>query len=493
MWYHLWPSVTFIINIMTSLLAALTANTNAETFTLNGALTEATTANKHLDLFFLAGASRSMADTDIIKVFEESYRINKIITLQIFCWAIDIRAGAGERRFAQICLRYLYDNDRDIFNKIFLLIPQLSRWDLLFDYSNKEILDFVYQTLNANCSATALCAKWMPREHSKKFKLFRKAFQKEFKLSNVRYRKLISSKTKVVETLMSENKWSDIKYNTVPSVAMNKYRQAFFAKDNERFKTYINDVAEGEDQIKAGSIYPHDIFKGWQREDQSNDAKLKAIEAQWNALPNYLLNNQQRIIPVCDVSGSMCGTPLAISVALGVYLSERNTGYFKDAFITFSNRPTLQLLKGNVCQRFNQLTHADWGSSTNLLAVFNLILQNAKSYNVSQSEMPTRILIISDMEFDEAAEGTTNYVAIQNAYEAANYEMPTLVFWNVNGRLNNYPARNEDKVILVSGASPSILKHVLNLNNINETDSYALKVMFDTLKTYEILLITTLA
>lgn len=373
MWYHLWPSVTFIINIITSLLAALTANTNAETFTLNGALTEATTANKHLDLFFLAGASRSMADTDIIKVFEESYRINKIITLQIFCWAIDIRAGAGERRFAQICLRYLYDNDRDIFNKIFLLIPQLSRWDLLFDYSNKEILDFVYQTLNANCSATALCAKWMPREHSKKFKLFRKAFQKEFKLSNVRYRKLISSKTKVVETLMSENKWSDIKYNTVPSVAMNKYRQAFFAKDNERFQTYINDVAEGKDQIKAGSIYPHDIFKGWQR------------------------------------------------------------------------------------------------------------------------EMPTRILIISDMEFDEAAEGTTNYVAIQNAYEAANYEMPTLVFWNVNGRLNNYPARNEDKVILVSGASPSILKHVLNLNNINETDSYALKVMFDTLKTYEILLITTLA
>ena len=162
----------------------------------------------------------------------------------------------------------------------------------------------------------------------------------------------------------------------------------------------------------------------------------------------------------------MHGLPLNISVGLGLYLSERNRGAFQNAFITFSERPRLQYLEGDINARIHQLSNADWGGNTNISAVFELILRRGIEEKVPQEDMPRTVLIISDMEFDYCGE-MTNFENIQRMYIEAGYEIPNIVFWNVNGRAGNVPIRVNDKgVALISGASPSIIKGVLS-NDIN--------------------------
>jgi len=265
------------------------------------------------------------------------------------------------------------------------------------------------------------------------------------------------SMTKVVETQMCANEWSEINYSQVPSVAMNKHRNAFFNRDGQRYAEYIADVQAGKQKINASVLFPHQLYQAIQ-----NGENADAVEAQWNALPNYMEGSTERIIPVCDVSGSMEGLPMDVSISLGIYISERNEGIFKDAFLTFSERPEMNYLKGSLSERMRQLQRADWGMSTNLQATFDLILNSAVRESLPEDEMPTKILIISDMEFNSACRGGSNLDSIKAKYSDAGYKMPEIVFWNVNGRLGNVPASAKDSGIgLVSGFSPSILKSVL--------------------------------
>lgn len=193
----------------------------------------------------------------------------------------------------------------------------------------------------------------------------------------------------------------------------------------------------------------------------------------WNQLPNYLEGSNVRFLPICDVSGSMAGRPMEISISLGIYLSERNISIFKDAFMTFSSKPKIQVLKGDLKARYNQLRTAEWGMNTDIQAVYRTLLETATRNKVSESEMPTHLLIISDMEFDSCATNAKDQTMFKDAraaYKKHGYEMPNIVFWNVNSRQNNVPVRfNTNGVGLVSGASPAVLQAVLS-GNINPID-----------------------
>ena len=302
-----------------------------------------------------------------------------------------------------------------------------------------------------------LLAKWLSRKKCIiRGKDFTKDLQKHLNLTPKEYRKLIVSNSNTLEQQMTKKEWSEINYSQVPSVASNKYRKAFYRNDEERYTKFIEKVTTGEEKINASAIFPYDLYRAYSRGDNT-----KSIDAQWSNLPNYMTDTNKQILPVCDVSGSMSGTPMDISVSLGVYLSERNRGIFKDAFITFSHKPVMQVLKGSTCSRFAQLERADWEGNTDLNKVFELILNSAIRESLPESEMPNMLLIISDMEFDSC--GTlTNYENIELKYSQAGYKIPEIIFWNVNSRSNNLPVSKNDKnVALISGASPSIVKSVL--------------------------------
>lgn len=448
--------------------------------TYNGALTNSTSLNNCLDLFFLAGACRSESVQNIEAKLTASYVEDKIKTLKIIFWAGDIRQGAGERRFFKIALNWLNGNHRDDLEKYLEYIPEYSRWDVLFELENEKILDFICENINKN----ALLCKWLPRKNQ--YNNLAQKIQKKLNLTPKQYRKLIVSNTKVVEQQMCAKEWSSIEYKSVPSVAMNKYNAAWYRNDKERFEKYIKDVKQGKQKINASVIFPHDIIKNQVNlwgcyVKQMNEAQI----AQWNNLPNYLEGKENSIIPVCDVSGSMMslnGLPMSISLALGLYISERNQGCFKDAFITFSQNPQMNYLKGDIKERLQQLIKSEWGMNTDFVKVFELILNKAISNNLTQKDIPETILVISDMEFDRAASGKTNFKHIKELFEENGYKLPNIVFWNVKGRVGNLPITVKDEnVALISGASPSIIKAVLTndinpikiMDNVIESDRYS--------------------
>lgn len=474
--------------------------TEKDAYTNNGALTNSTSHNACLDLFFLAGACRKESEQNIINKLVQAYSEDRVKTLKIIFWAGDIRQGAGERRFFKLALNWLNNNHKEDLETYMSYVPEFSRWDVLFDLvDNDNVLNYICENVKTN----GLLCKWLPRKTSttdkhkivngdtttitKKRRILHNGLAgkicQKLCLTPKEYRKLIVANTKVVEQQMCAKKWNEIEYAHVPSVAMNKYNKAWYRNDGERFTKYIEDVKAGKSKINASAIFPHDILKStfycWNwGSAELNEAQI----TQWNNLPNWLEGKSNSIIPVCDVSGSMSGLPICISVALGLYISERNEGVFKDAFITFSERPQMQILKGNINDRIKQLVTSKWDMNTNFVKVFELILDKAIQNRLSQDDLPKTILAISDMEFDCASSGGTNYEHIKALFERYGYKLPQIVFWNVNGRAGNVPVtvRNEN-VALISGASPSIIKAVLTdnispikiMNNAIEVERYS--------------------
>lgn len=436
--------------------------------TANGAVTNSSSLNACLDFFFIAWASRTMSENDILSLFTKAYANDKKTALAILFWARDVRNWAGERRLFRIVLTYLFKEQRMSrldSEAFFSYVVEYGRWDDLF--FSEEITEitkaFIVKNVMDKEANNGLLFKWLPREKSKN-KAIARIIRDALWMSPKAYRKALADNSDTTEQLLSKNKWEDVDYSRVPSKAFSLYRTAFYNHDNERFDKFIQAAENGEAKINAWAIFPHDLYTSWEK---ANGSEYGAINAQWNSLPDY--GNDENILPICDVSGSMSGLPIQVSVSLWVYLSERNSGLFKDAFLTFSSSPQLQHLKGSATDRFRQLRRADWGRDTNLQASFKLILSAALRDNIPSSDMPAKVLIISDMEFNEAS-SWTNLSAIKAQYEEAGYEMPWIIFWNVNGRRGNVPANiNDDNVALISGFSPSIVKSVLGGDDLSPT------------------------
>ena len=149
---------------------------------------------------------------------------------------------------------------------------------------------------------------------------------------------------------MCNKEWGAITYPHVPSVAMNKYRKAFFKNDADRFNLFIESVKKGETKINASAIFPHDLVKKlYMNRFGTSTQEEKAIEVQWDALPNYMGDSDERIIALCDVSGSMTSPdylPMSVSIALGIYVAQHNKGVFENAVMTFTDIPKMYYLKG---------------------------------------------------------------------------------------------------------------------------------------------------
>lgn len=453
---------------MSKLLAAMQTN---DVLTLNGMPTNSSSLNHCVNLFFQIGALRGQDKVRLINAFTKAFGENPLTAMKLLFWARDVRGGAGERQIFRDIVEYLAKNRKDSLSKNLHLISEFGRWDdllvLVGTPLEKEALDLIAKGL---ADKNGLVAKWMPRPNvsNRQKKIWAAAVRQHMGLSPKEYRKLLVENSNTVEQLMCANEWSAIQYSKLPSKAMSDLMKAFTKHDKERFAAYLESVNKGEAKINAGAVYPYDIVKNLRFGDKSG------ANTQWNALPNYLEGNKERFLPVVDVSGSMsCPagnnpnvTCMDVAISLGLYISERNVGPFKDAFVTFSNNPKLQILNGNLQERFSQLSRAEWGMSTNVEAVFNLILQKAKSSNVPAEEMPTMILIMSDMEFNSGTCGNFGLSAQQmfeKMYAEAGYNMPKIVYWNIQAKSDNFPVHfDKNGVALVSGFSPSLLTNLLS-------------------------------
>jgi len=463
---------------MTTLLAAMQTENS---LTENGMTTNSSSLNDCVNLFFQIGAMRGKDKQVLINTFVKAYNENALTAMRLLFWARDVRGGAGERQIFRDIVQYLANTQTKSLSKNLSLFSEYGRWDdllvLIGTKLENEALGVIKKGLE---DKNGLCAKWLPRPNvgNREKKRQASAIRKYLGLTPKEYRKTLSELSNTVEQLMCSKNWNAIEYAKLPSKAMSDYMKAFSKNDLERFQVYLEAVKSGDAKINAGAVYPYDITKNM-KHGSSDGANV-----QWNALPNYMTGNTERLLPVVDVSGSMeCSaggsqsvTCMDVSISLGLYISERNVGQFKDAFVTFSSDPQLQILSGSLSERYNQLASAEWGMSTNIQAVFELILNQGKKHNVPESEMPTMILILSDMEFNSATNsnngwgesrkhnwGPTAQQMIEAMYSDAGYTMPKIVYWNLNARNNNFPVQfDESGTALVSGFSPALLTNLLS-------------------------------
>lgn len=442
--------------------------------TENGMATNSSSLSAVVDLFYNIGAMRGQDRERLLSNFSLAFNQDSTRAMKILFWVRDVRGGAGERQIFRDIVQYLANSHPKAMVKNLELIPEYGRWDDLLAFEDTELQNDAFKIIHkALREGGTLANKWMPRKGKTAAKL-----RNYMGMSPKQYRKTLVEGTNVVEQLMCAKRWEDIDFSKLPSVASARYQKAFWKNAKESYETYISKLQNGEAKINAGAVYPYDITKSL------GHGNADVAMEQWKALPNYLEGADEMILPMVDVSGSMsCAagnnpnvTCMDVAISLGLYISERNEGPFKDAFLTFSAEPELQVLNGNLKDRFRQLKGSKWGMNTNIEAAFKKILDQAIKHQVLADQMPDKILILSDMQFDEATRTSSGWYRneevpdwnptaqqmIEKMYKDAGYKAPKIVYWNLQSRHGDVPV-SFDKMgtALISGFSPAIMTSLL--------------------------------
>lgn len=446
--------------------------TSSLTATENGATCHSTSGSDLLDLFALGGSYRSRSDADCIELFAKALDENEAYAMKCLFYLSDCRGGQGERRFFRVCYNWLAKNHPEIARRNMRQIPFYRRWDDLYCLVNTPLETEMFQfmkeqlALDVQSQTPSLLAKWLKsiNASSSETRILGHKTREAFGMTPKQYRKTLSvlrQRINILERLMSEGHWDEIVYDAIPSHAGLRYRNAFARHDAERYKEFLENKENKVNALLDPVNIAHYIF--------SNRALYKvdllSLDKYWQNLPDYYNGREENGIAVVDVSGSMTGLPMEAAVSMGTYIAERGKGPYKDHFITFSNCPQMVEIKGkNIVEKFKNMEHADWGMSTNVEAVMDLLLNVAIRNKCPQSEIPTRVYILSDMEFNSAMR-VDNYSAlfeaIDDKWRAAGYEMPEIVFWNLDARNDQIPAIG-GKFSYLSGFSMTALKAVLS-------------------------------
>ena len=421
------------------------------TTTTNGAVTNTTSGKECLDLFTRIGNMRHADRLFILENFDRAYKDDPKLATQILFWARAAREGSGERKTFHTILSEIGKTSPDFISHNARTLAHLGYWKDLIPYFNiPKVISTFAQAIREK---DRLACKWAPRKCS--------ALRDELGFTSRDYRKWLKRYSETVEQKMSEKEWKDIEYSSVPGSAMRRYSKSFDKQDNKRFDEWKNDKTT---KASVSATYPHEVLK-------CDDSAL--ADKLWDNLPDYLSESNEVILPMIDTSGSMFGKPLAIAISLGMYLAERNNSEFKDMFLSFSEQPELIKITGtNVMDRMSGIQGAKWGMNTDFEKAYMHILNMAKKHNVMKSSMPTMLLVLSDMQFDESQNNyngqmMTHFSHMEEEYEKAGYDFPKIVFWNLDAHFGTPATSSDNNVAMVSGFSPSIMKAILNAEEFN--------------------------
>ena len=474
---------------------------NNITRTENGGVTRKTTESKVLDMFAVGGAYRNRSDADVILLFKNAFEENRELAMKCLFYLRDVRGGQGERRFFRTAFRWLCDKHPEVAKRNLNNVSEYGRWDdLIYVAEGTKCQTAAFNiikhqlALDVQCKTPSLLAKWLPSQNAsnKDTKRLGHMLANYFHMTNKEYRKTLSvlrERINVLERLMSANRWDEIEFDKIPSKAGIIYRNAFARRDILA-KKYEAFAKSSETKVNAEALYPHDIAHrafdwGMKRMDTEAPERLM-LQKYWDNLKDFYNGREENGIAVVDVSGSMEGIPMEAAVSMGAYIADKAHGPFANHFITFSANPELVRFEGvDIVDKFNRCVKANWGMNTNVAAVFDMLLNTAKKKHVKVEDMPTRIYIFSDMEFDRCMTFDSNYrdewgwgwhsckhpssaqevnsdlEKIKKKWRAAGYQMPSVIFWNLNARNNRIPAIG-DGFSYVSGFSPSMIDSILS-------------------------------
>lgn len=478
------------------------ANTTInKTTTWNGDSAYITTNDPRLDLFF-SGLVRMCDDDKLNNMVQLSWSKYPEDTVKLIIHSRDCRTGKGEKKVsysAMLWLRkykpltYIMNLSKFLEYGCFKDLLQLAGLAQTYNlnplgteenYIELELLaeylkdDFEKYNKYGETSCISLASKWAPSE-GKHFDI-KYGFaddmvnilypNESLTTSKKLYRKMLSTlraHLNIIERLTTEGKWNEIDYEKVPSKAHRLLRKAFLKHAPIEYGEYINNLKMGNVKINITGTQPHELVKTYLFNNTITD---ETIEGQWKTLVDKVKEkgSLSNTIAVSDVSGSMTcndNLPLSVSIALGILIAQCSSGVFNNKIISFSDKPNVHSLKGDSLRQLVNFTKdMDWGMNTNLDSVFNLLLKVAKLNKIDSIDMIKNIVIISDMQFDSAVNtrSLTGFQRAKKMFSDAGYELPRVVFWNVNGQTTSIPVQtHESGSILVSGFSAELLKDLI--------------------------------
>lgn len=468
-------------------------NESTKTYTENGAKARNTSSNALVDLFGSIGSLRSRDAIDVERIFSEAYKVDPLLATKIAFYARDIRGGLGERKVFRTIIKYLAQYHPEAIRPNIDLIGVYGRYDDLYELIGTPVEADMWKAMKAQFeediknleadNAVSLLGKWIktPDASSKNTRALGILTAKKLGYSVYdfkRYLRALRKRIDIVERHLSAKEYAQIKYSEVPSRAMLIYRNLFMKNDTDRYNEFIAKALKGEAKINSATLFPYDIVKAMIEGQFYGSMRIKedaALETQWRQLPNYVEENTNALV-ISDLSGSMtCSNylPISSSIGLAIYFAERNKGAYHNIFIPFSTDAHIAEVRGEtLAQKIKSVFAAgnNYCGSTNLEAAFNKVLEIAVAHKVAKEDMVKSLIVISDMEIDSATNDYSRrrgdewsfYDTMRCRYEEAGYDIPNIVFWNVNSRHDIFHAdANREGVQLCSGQSAATFKQLV--------------------------------
>lgn len=468
------------------------------TVTENGHVAASSTGDCLLDLYGQVGALRYREwENGVLPLVKRAIAEDELLFAKLMFYARDIRGGVGERDIFRNMLKYAAVNHPEIVRPNVSYIPYYGRWDdmyaLIGTPAEDQMWDVIRKRFRADILAletpdkpVSLLGKWLKscNTSSEESRALGKLTAKKLGFSEKNYRKYLTAlraRIKVVEVNMSANNWDDICYSQVPSRAGLIYKEAFRRHDKERYDDYIASVLRGENKINAATNTPQDLIHTYMSSNIHFREEDPTIEAMWKNLPDYV-DSDENVLCMVDVSGSMMGRPIEVSTGLGIYFAQHNRGAFHNLFMTFTKVPAFVSLNDadSLLENLRTTMKAPWGMNTDLDLACKELLKFAVSNHVPDSDMPRRLIIISDMEIDEATRGygytsldKTSILhanALKRMYEETSYTMPQIIYWNVEARDNHFQTKSDiPGTMLASGSSPAVFEALIKMEDLQIT------------------------
>lgn len=460
---------------------------NNVTYTENGAVSLRSTLDAVYDLFALGAAFRQRSEEDIIILFKRAYREDPELAMKCLFYIRDVREGQGERRFFRVCMNWLAKSDnREAAKRNLRYVSEFGRWDDLYCFVDtplqNDALEIMRQqiALDMSCKTPSLLAKWLKSINTSSAESRRLAniTREYFGMTHKQYRRTLSilrERINVLERLMSAGEWEKIEFDKIPSRAGLIYRNAFARRDilRERYEKFIMDK---NTKVNAKVLYPYECVESALKCRKHDSLERAAINKYWDNLRDYFNGAAFNGMALVDVSGSMTTqhnsiAPINIAIALGLYCAEKCSGPYKGHFITFESNPHFIEVEGeDFVEKVKNMYNAPWGGSTNIEKAFDLMLQVAIRNNLSQEDIPKNLIIISDMQIDACVKDfdnnhITSMSTIRKKWKECGYEMPKLVYWNVNARQNTILDDAKSNITYVSGSSPVIYEMIMQGKN----------------------------
>lgn len=458
--------------------------------TYNNAFAYGHSEDHLLELFSKGGSIKGKQtyyhgdDPDFITLFKNAWRTGRYETvMKILFWVRDCRGGAGARQNFRVAIKWLADEYPGWVKANINLIPMYGRWDdlkVLYDTPCEEDALNLWSTaiLSDNKNISPLAAKWAGRQD---FKL-----RNYLKMTPKEFRKLLVKVTgNVTETYMCAGEWEKIDFSKVPSVAGSRYSGAFKKHQLERYAQWCQSL-KTNGRLNASVLFPHDIIR-MARKTEDNGV---LVEKMFSELPDYIDNKESRAIALCDFSESMnihvSGGVRAmdVSLGLGLYCGDRlgRDNPFWRRLIPFSTDAKLKSWHDQSVLKAIKEIPDHYVGSTNIESALNLLLNTARFMDIKNDKMINKLIILSDMQFDEATTNSDDHVIEKclDEWEVNGYERPSIIYWNLYPYGNQQARCTSKNVAMVSGFSPAILKNILD-DNCNP-----IQIMNNTIEKYNI-------